>query len=73
MTTQIEGGDAIVRCEQLGDVFDLPVTVTMVDVEGRQTDLIVPLTERTWNAGFPSSRRPRRFSSIETTRQSRSS
>jgi hypothetical protein len=43
-----------IRFEQLGDlVFDLPVTVTLVYADGRTTDVMVPVTEKTVEQTIP--------------------
>ena len=42
---RIEGPQAIIRIEQLGDVFDVPVTVT-VEYADKKQQVIVPVTER---------------------------
>ena len=41
----IAPGTVTVRFEQLGDTFDIPVTVTLVYTDGRVQDTVVPVTE----------------------------
>ena len=40
------GQQVIVHIEQMGDVFDLPVTVTLQYADKREVQVIVPVTER---------------------------
>jgi hypothetical protein len=42
-----------VRLEQVGEVFDLPVTVTVQYVNARTTDVVVPLSERVTELKIP--------------------
>jgi hypothetical protein len=43
---RVEGGDAVLRVEQVGDVFDLPVTVTLQYADRTSTDVLIPVTDR---------------------------
>jgi hypothetical protein len=43
-TTAIEGQEVVVRFEQMGEVFDVPVTVS-INLGDRTQDVVVPLTE----------------------------
>ena len=46
-TTTVQPGTVAVRFEQVGDVmFDVPVTVSVVYVDGRIRDEVVPVTEQ---------------------------
>jgi len=38
-------GAAVLRFEQTGDVFDVPLTATLRYADGRTTDVVVPVTE----------------------------
>jgi peptidase M1-like protein len=49
---KIEPGEVVVRFEQVGDVFDVPVTVTVENASGT-SDIIVPLTERVTEQRIP--------------------
>jgi hypothetical protein len=40
------GPVALVRFEQVGDLFDVPVTVTLAYADHRKVDVVVPVTER---------------------------
>jgi hypothetical protein len=44
---RIEGPEIVLRLEQSGDVFDLPMTVTLQYADRRAVDVLMPLTERT--------------------------
>ena len=45
--TTIGERDVTVRFEQLGgEIFDVPVTVTIVYADGRTKDIVVPVTEK---------------------------
>jgi aminopeptidase N len=46
--TTLQPGTVAVRFEQVGDVtFDIPVTVTIIYMDGRVRDVVVPVTEQT--------------------------
>ena len=45
-TRKADGEDLDLRFEQVGEVFDLPMTVTIRYADGSQVDLIVPITDR---------------------------
>jgi Peptidase family M1 domain len=51
-TYRIEAGEVVVRFEQVGDVFDVPVTVTVEDADGT-SDIIVPVTEQVTERRIP--------------------
>ena len=42
----IEGADVVVRVEQLGEVFDVPVTVTLQYSDRKPVDVLIPVTEQ---------------------------
>ena len=42
---RIEGTDVIVRVEQVGEVFDVPVTVTLQYSDRKPVDVLIPVTE----------------------------
>jgi hypothetical protein len=42
----VEGSDVVIRLEQTGELFDLPVTVTLQYADRRTVDVMVPVTER---------------------------
>jgi hypothetical protein len=41
------GDELVMRFEQVGDLFDIPVTVTLQYDDRRTADIVVPVTERT--------------------------
>ncbi len=43
---RVEGTDVVLRIEQLGEVFDLPVTVTIQYADRKPVDVLVPVTEQ---------------------------
>jgi len=54
-------GDEIdVRVEQVGDVFDLPLTVTIEYADDRTIDVVVPVTDRVVERQIPVSGRVRK-------------
>jgi aminopeptidase N len=48
-----EGPVVVLRFEQTGDIFDLPVTVTLQYAEGRPVDVVVPIWDRVVEARLP--------------------
>ena len=53
----------MLRVEQIGEVFDLPVTVTLQYADRKPVDVVVPVTERVGRAARPARRA--RFASVE--------
>ena len=43
---RIEGADVVLRVEQIGEVFDVPVTVTIQYADRKSTDVLIPVTEQ---------------------------
>jgi hypothetical protein len=43
---RVEGTDVVLRIEQIGEVFDLPVTVTLQYGDRKPIDVLVPVTEQ---------------------------
>jgi aminopeptidase N len=41
-----KGNEAVLHFEQSGDVFDLPITVTVQYADRKTTDVVVPVTDR---------------------------
>ena len=50
---RVEGSDVIVRVEQLGEVFDVPVTVSIQYSDRKAVDVLVPLTEQSAERRIP--------------------
>ncbi len=50
----------MLRFEQVGDVFDLPVTVSLQYADGSSSDMVVSLTERVTELQVPISSPVRR-------------
>lgn len=53
LTTTIKADTVEIGYEQLGEVFDLPVTVTLQYVDGTSEDVVVALTEASGTAVVP--------------------
>jgi aminopeptidase N len=43
---RLDGTDVIVRVEQIGEVFDVPVTVTLQYADRKPVDVLIPVTEQ---------------------------
>ncbi|HWF84832.1 MAG TPA: M1 family aminopeptidase, partial [Vicinamibacterales bacterium] len=43
---RIDGADVLLHLEQVGDLFDVPVTVTLQYADRKPVDIVVPVTER---------------------------
>jgi aminopeptidase N len=43
---RLEGPEVVLRIEQVGEVFDLPVTVSLQYVDRKPVDVLVPVTEQ---------------------------
>ena len=52
-SSAVEGQELVVKFEQTGDVFDIPVTVGITYVDGKTAEFIVPVTEATTETRFP--------------------
>jgi aminopeptidase N len=42
---RVEGTDVVLRVEQIGEVFDVPVTVTVQYSDRKSMDVLIPVTE----------------------------
>jgi Peptidase family M1 domain len=45
LTYRVEGADVVIRLEQLGEVFDVPVTVSVQYADRKSSDVLIPLTD----------------------------
>ena len=52
-STSAEGQELVVRFEQLGEVFDVPVTVAVTYTDGKIAEFTVPVTEAATEHRFP--------------------
>jgi len=43
---RVDGRDLVLHAEQIGDVFDVPLTVTLQYTDKRSVDVVMPVTER---------------------------
>ena len=50
---RIEGTDVVLRVEQIGEVFDVPVTVTLQYADRKPVDVLVPVTEQVVERRLP--------------------
>jgi hypothetical protein len=46
LSYRVDGPDVVLRVEQLGEVFDVPLALTLQYVDRKQVDVIVPVTDR---------------------------
>lgn len=44
---RVDGDAVVLHVEQIGELFDVPLTVTLQYVDGKSVDVVVPVTERT--------------------------
>jgi Peptidase family M1 domain len=44
---RVEGSEVVLHVEQIGEVFDVPVTVTLQYADRKAVDILVPVTDRT--------------------------
>ncbi len=49
----VEGQELVVRFEQIGEVFDIPITVSVTYSDGKTADHMVPVTEASVERRFP--------------------
>ena len=52
-SSAVEGQELIVRFEQSGDIFDVPVTVGVTYSDGKTAEFVVAVTDATTEARFP--------------------
>jgi Peptidase family M1 domain len=50
---RVEGTDVVVRVDQIGEVFDIPVTVTLEYSDRKPVDVMIPVTEQTVERRVP--------------------
>jgi hypothetical protein len=50
---RIEGAEVVLRVEQIGEVFDLPVTVSLQYVDRKPVDVLMPVTEQVLERRLP--------------------
>jgi aminopeptidase N len=43
---RVDGKDVVLHVEQIGELFDVPVTVTLQYADRKSVDVVVPVTER---------------------------
>ena len=52
-STTVEGSELIVRFEQLGEVYDVPVTVAVTYTDNKTSEFVVIVNEAANEARFP--------------------
>jgi hypothetical protein len=52
-SSSVTGNALTVRFEQKGDVFDIPITVTLTYADGTSSDIVVPVTQKTVERTIP--------------------
>jgi len=52
-STAVEGNDLVVRFEQTGDLYDVPVTMAVTYADGKTTEFIVQVNEPANEVRFP--------------------
>ncbi len=50
---RIEGTDVVLRVDQIGEVFDVPVTVTLQYSDRKSVDVLIPVTQETVERRLP--------------------
>jgi hypothetical protein len=53
VTSRVDGAELAVHIEQLGEVFDVPVTMTVRYADKKRTDIVIPVTEQITDRRFP--------------------
>jgi aminopeptidase N len=52
-THRVDGGDVVLRAEQIGELFDLPLTVTLQYADKKPVDVVMPITEQATEVRVP--------------------
>ena len=50
---RVDGGDVVLHIEQIGEIFELPVTITLQYADKKTADVLVPVTEPIVELRFP--------------------
>ena len=50
---RLEGSDVVLRVEQVGEVFDVPVTITLQYADRKAADVVVRATEQVTEQRVP--------------------
>ena len=50
---RVDGTDVLLHAEQLGDVFDLPLTITLQYADRKSADVVFAVTDRTADLRVP--------------------
>jgi aminopeptidase N len=50
---RVEGREAVLHVDQIGEIFDVPLTVTLRYADRRPEDVVIPVTDRTADVRVP--------------------
>jgi hypothetical protein len=50
---RVDGADLVVHIEQLGEVFDVPVTLTVRYADKKKAEIVIPVTEAITDRRMP--------------------
>jgi hypothetical protein len=53
VTSRVDAAELVVHIEQLGEVFDVPVTITVRYADKKKADIVIPVTEQITDRRFP--------------------
>jgi Peptidase family M1 domain len=53
VTSRVDGAELVVHIEQLGEVFDVPVTMTVRYADRKKADIVIPVTEQITDRRLP--------------------
>ncbi len=53
LASRVEDNDIVVTVEQVGEIFDVPVTVTVQYADRKPVDVVIPVTERVVEKRIP--------------------
>ena len=50
---RVDGTDVVLHVEQVGEIFDLPITVTLQYADRTSSDVVIPVTDRSVDLRVP--------------------
>ena len=50
---QVDGQQLVFKVDQIGDVFDVPITFTLRYTDGKSADVVVPVTQQSAEVRVP--------------------
>src|SRR5256885_11113331 len=63
---RVEGTDVVVRVDQVGEAFDVPVTVTLQYSDRKPVDVVIPVTEQSVERRVPLARSEEHTSELQS-------